>query len=206
MASTRSGSARASSAIFDRAYYERFYLDPKTRVSDRAQVERLGEFVCSYLSYLELAPRRVLDLGCGVGHWRAIVQRRFPSVRYQGVEYSAYLCELYGWEQGSVVDYRSKQPFDLVICQGVLPYLSAGDARRAIDNLGALCRGALYLEAVTREDWDEGVVDKRRTDRSMQLRPARFYRRALAPHFVALGGGVWLSRRARVPTYALEHA
>jgi trans-aconitate methyltransferase len=175
-------------------------------VSDRAQVERLADFVCSYLGYLEISPRRMLDVGCGVGHWRSSLARRFPSARYVGVEYSEYLCEQYGWERGSVVDYRSKQPFDLVICQGVLPYLGAAEAKRAIENLASLCRGALYLEAVTREDWDEGVLDKRRTDRAMQLRPARFYRRALEPHFVALGGGVWLSRRSRVPTYALERA
>ncbi|MFT3928298.1 MAG: class I SAM-dependent methyltransferase [Myxococcales bacterium] len=189
---------------FDRAYYERFYEDPKTRVSDRAQVAKLGDFVCSYLSYLELPVRRMLDVGCGVGHWQSTLRRHFPSARYQGVEYSQYLCERYGWEQGSVVDYRAKQPFDLVICQGVLPYLDARAAKAAIDNLGSLCRGALYVEAVTKEDWDDGILDKRRTDRSMQLRPARFYRRALSAHFQAIGGGLWLSNRARVALYALE--
>jgi len=196
----------APSDVFDRAYYRRFYEDPKTRVSDAAQVAKLGDFVCSYLEYLELPVRRILDVGCGVGHWRGVLRRHFPSARYQGVEFSAYLCERYGWEQGSVVDYRAKQPFDLVVCQGVLPYLDAKSAKAAMDNLGTLCRGALYLEAVTQEDWDEGVLDKRRTDNGMQLRPARFYRRGLAEHFVPMGGGVWLSRRARVPTYALERA
>jgi len=189
---------------FDRAYYQRFYEDPKTRVNDRAQVAKLADFVCSYLHYLELPVRRMLDVGCGVGHWQSLLRRQFPSARYQGVEFSAYLCERYGWEQGSVVDYQAKQPFDLVICQGVLPYLGARDAKAALDNLGALCRGALYVEAVTKEDWDDGVLDKRRTDRSMQLRPARFYRRALSAHFTPLGGGLWLSKRARVPVYALE--
>lgn len=191
---------------FDRSYYERFYENPKTRVSDRAQVGRLGDFVCSYLAYLELPVRRVLDVGCGIGLWQQPICRHFPSARYQGVEYSAYLCERFGWERGSVTDFRAKQPFDLVICQGVLPYLDLRAARAAMTNLGGLCRGALYFEAVTREDWDEGVLDRRRTDRKMNLRSARFYRRGLSEHFVSIGGGLWLSRRARASVYALEKA
>jgi SAM-dependent methyltransferase len=195
-----------TSNSFDRAYYERFYLDPKTRVADSAAIGRLSDFVCSYLAYLELPVRRVLDMGCGIGLWQPAIRRHFPSATYRGVEYSEYLCERFGWEQGSVVDYPSKQAFDLVICQGVLPYLDQPSAKRALENLGRLCRGVLYLEAVTREDWDEGIVDKRRTDRSMQLRPARFYRRALAKNFTCLGGGLWLSQRAKAAVYALEKA
>jgi hypothetical protein len=193
-------------AAFDRAYYERFYLNPKTRVVDPDQLARLGDFVCSYVAYLDLPVRRVLDMGCGIGLWQPVIQRHFPKARYHGVEYSAYLCERYGWEQGSVVDYRAKLSADLVICQGVLPYLNDRAARAAIENLGELCAGVLYLEAVTQEDWENGVVDKRRTDRAMQRRPARFYRRALQKHFVSLGGGLWLSRRARVSVYELEKA
>lgn len=191
---------------FDREYYERFYLHPSTRVTDRADTARLVAFVCSYLRYLELHVERVLDLGCGIGLWRGLLKKALPSAHYHGVEYSEYLCQRYGWEQGSVVDYRSRARFEFVICQGVLPYLDARDAKRGIDNLGKLCRGALYLEAVTQDDWDEGVIDAQRTDGSMQLRSAAWYRRALAPHFVCLGGGLWLSKRAKIPVYALERA
>jgi SAM-dependent methyltransferase len=191
---------------FDRRYYERFYFDPKTRVTDRAAIDRLGDFVCSYLHYLPLEVERVLDLGCGIGLWRDVVTRQFPQASYAGVEISDYLCETYGWHKGSVVDYRSRTRFDLVICQGVLPYLDAKSAKLAIDNLGALCRGALYLEAVTRDDFDSGIIDTRRTDSSMHLRSASWYRRALRPHFDALGGGVWLSKRAKAGVYALERA
>jgi 2-polyprenyl-3-methyl-5-hydroxy-6-metoxy-1,4-benzoquinol methylase len=191
---------------FDRRYYERFYLDPKTRVTDQAALDRLGDFVCSYLKYLPLSVKRVLDLGCGIGLWQPVLARHFPEASYQGVEISEYLCQQYGWQQGSVVDYTSRTRFDLVVCQGVLPYLDAQSAKRAIDNLGALTRGALYLEAITQDDWDSGIIDKRRTDGSMLLRSASWYRRALRPHFDALGGGVWLSKRAKPALYALERA
>lgn len=191
---------------FDESYYQRFYLDPKTRVTDRAGVDLLGDFVCSYLRYLGLSVTRVLDVGCGIGLWQGVLARHFPEASYRGVEYSEYLCERFGWEQGSVVDYRSRARFDLVVCQGVLPYLDARSCKQAIANLGQLCRGALYLEAVTRDDYEAGVVDKRRTDAAMQLRSAVWYRRQLAPHFDALGGGLWRAKRAKVPVYALERS
>jgi SAM-dependent methyltransferase len=197
--------ARAG-ARFDRAYYARFYENPRTRVTDRAQVQRLAGFVAGYLAYLGVGVRRVLDLGCGMGLWREPLARAFPAARYQGVELSAYLCERFGWTQGSVVDFSAKRPFDLVVCQGVLPYLGAGEARRALANLARLCRGALYLEAVTSDDLRAGVIDRQRTDAGMQLRSRAFYMRALAPHFVPVGGGVFVARAARVPLYALERA
>jgi 2-polyprenyl-3-methyl-5-hydroxy-6-metoxy-1,4-benzoquinol methylase len=189
---------------FDRQYYERFYLNPQTRVTDRSAIDRLGDFTCAYLRYWALPVARVLDVGCGIGLWKSVIERHFPRASYQGLEYSEYLCERYGWQQGSVVDYRARARFDLVICQGVLPYLDARAAKQAIDNLGALCRGALYLEAITKEDWQSGIIDKRRTDSTMQLRSAGWYRRALGVHFTNVGGGVWLSKRAKPSVYALE--
>ncbi len=193
-------------AAFDAAYYQRFYFSKKTRVVDRAHIDRLGAFVCSYVQYLGVPVRRVLDIGCGIGLWRAVIARHFPRARYHGVEYSEYLCTRFGWERGSVVDYRAKLPSDLVICQGVLPYLSARDARLAMRNLASLCGGALYVEAVSREDWQQGAVDESLTDAGMKQHPASLYRRGLAGGFTELGGGVWLSPRANLPVFALERA
>ncbi len=65
-----------------------------------------GAFVSSYLKYLRVPVRRVLDVGCGVGLWRDIVAKHFPQASYHGVEVSEYLCRRYGWERGSVVDYQ----------------------------------------------------------------------------------------------------
>jgi SAM-dependent methyltransferase len=193
-----------SAATFDEAYYQRFYFDKKTSVVDPQHMERLGAFVCSYLQYLRVPVRRVLDVGCGIGLWKDIVARHFPLASYHGVEYSPYLCQRFGWMPGSVVDYRAEAPFDLVICQGVLPYLNTVDLKRALHNLGQLSNGALYLEAVSREDWEQGILDEDLTDPSLFRHRASLYRRGLAEGFTPQGGGLWLSRRAEVPLFALE--
>jgi predicted TPR repeat methyltransferase len=196
----------ASEAWFDEAYYQRYYFDKKTRVVDPGHFERLGTFVCSYLKYLRVPVRRVLDVGCGIGLWRDVVARHYPEAQYHGVEYSEYLCTRYGWERGSVVDYRSTEPFDLVICQGVLPYLSAADLKQALHNLATLSRGALYLEAVAREDYERDIIDDTLTDPRLFRHRAQLYRRGLQEGFTELGGGVWLSRKAEVPLFELESA
>ena len=195
----------ASADIFDAAYYERFYFDKKTSVVDPAHMDRLGAFVAAYVQYLRVPMRRVLDVGCGIGLWQGLIARHFPDAAYQGVELSAYLCERFGWQQASVVDYAASEPFDLVICQGVLPYLSPPDLQRARRNLGRLTRGALYLEAVAREDYERDVIDEELTDARLFRHRAELYRRGLRPHFQELGGGLWLSRSAEVPLFELEH-
>ena len=196
----------ADAATFDEAYYARYYFDKKTRTADRQHVERLGAFVSAYLKYLRVPVRRVLDVGCGIGLWRDIVTRHFPQASYHGVEVSDYLCGRYGWERGSVVDHAAAQPYDFVICQGVLAYLSPADLKRALRNLGTLGHGALYVEAVTLEDYESDIVDEELTDPLLFRHRADVYRRGLSRNFKNLGGGLWLDRRAEVPVFSLECA
>ena len=194
----------ADADLFDEAYYQRYYFDKKTKVVDPQHVERLGAFVCAYLRHLRVPVKRVLDVGCGIGLWRDIVARQFPSASYHGVEFSEYLCGRYGWEHGSVVDYQVRKPFDFVVCQGVLPYLSPQDLKRALRNLSLLSQGALYVEAVTREDYERDIVDETLTDPRIFRHSADVYRAGLSRHFQEVGGGVWLSRQAEVPMFSLE--
>lgn len=196
----------ASDDWFDEAYYQRYYFDKKTSVVDPEHVDRLGAFVCSYLKYLRVPVKRVLDVGCGIGLWQRVVAKHFPDASYHGVEVSDYLCQRYGWQRGSVVNYQSTEPFDVVICQGVLPYLSAADLHLALRNLGRLSRGALYVEAVTREDYERETLDEALTDPRLFRHRAPLYRRGLSEGFKELGGGVWLSRKAEVPLFELESA
>lgn len=194
-----------ATARFDRRYYERFYGDPSTSVYDVQDVHRVCAFVLAYLDRLELPVRRVVDLGCGLGYWRDALAELRPKAKYLGVEYSEYLCTELGWERGSVVDWRGNGAFDLVICHGVLQYLQSSDAERAIENLAHNCRGALFLEVLTKADWDDNC-DRAVTDGDVHLRTGNWYRKRLAPHFTALGGGLWLHHDTGISTFELERA
>jgi hypothetical protein len=119
--------------------------------------------------------------------------RHFPAARYEGLEYSAYLCEEYGWTQGSVADHVSENPYDLVVCHDVLQYLDDRSAARAIANLARLCRGALYLSVLTQLDWRH-AADQSRTDESVHRRSGEWYRRRLRRGFRHVGGGVHVRR------------
>jgi SAM-dependent methyltransferase len=194
---------KAPSFSFDARYYARYYRDRRTRVTERSETQRLARFIANYLRFLGQPVRNILDVGCGLGQLRGPLLREFPEARYVGVENSLYACEKYGFRHGSVVDFKARGAFDLVICKGVLQYLDAREAKAALENLARLCRGCLYLEALTREDW-EGAADQKRTDGAVFLRPAHFYRRHLMPAFRPGGGGIFIHERSTAVLYALE--
>ena len=190
---------------FDAAYYERFYLDPRTRVADPPDDEVRARFLCAYLDLLGIRVRRVLDLGCGLGRLREPLCKHFPGAVYTGVEVSEHLCAELGWVHGSAATFRSGGRFDLVVCQDVLQYLDDAEAEQAIGNFAKYCRGALFFGALTREDWEENC-DRARTDGNGYLREGSWYRRRLAPAFTCAGGGVFVARRAGIVTFELDRA
>jgi trans-aconitate methyltransferase len=189
---------------FDAAYYRKHYEDPRTRVGDLENRPLLADFLFAYLKYLEVPIARVLDIGAGTGLWRREVLRHYPSARYVGVDRSAHACRKYGWERGSVTDYRSTEDFDLVICDDVLQYLDDAEADAALRNLTRLARSALRLKVITAGDW-ENNCDQERTDRNVHLRPASWYRKRLERHFIACGGGLFIARSFPVALLELEY-
>lgn len=192
-------------SAFGADYYRQFYEDPRTRSVDPEQVRRQVEFLAAYLRHLDIPVRQVLDVGCGLGLMREALEREFPGVRYHGVDHSRYVCERFGWVQASVVDYAPSRRFDLVICHDVLQYLGNRDAARAIENLSRLSRKALLLAVLTREDWEHGSCDPERTDTAVRLRSTRWHRQQLKPHFVNVGGGLFLKRDRSPVLWSLEH-
>jgi SAM-dependent methyltransferase len=190
---------------FDRDYYQRFYFNPRTAVTSRAEMRARARLIAGCLQYVGLPVARILDAGCGVGLLRAPLKRALRSVDYVGLEFSDYLCRRYGWRQGSVATLRTRERFDLVICYDVLQYLSAAQARRAIANLSRVCRGALYFGALTLEDWRDNC-DQSRTDCIPGLRPGAWYRRELSRAFRPIGCGMWLKRELNLTLWNLDAA
>jgi SAM-dependent methyltransferase len=190
---------------FDQDYYQRFYYNPRTAVTSRAEMRARGRMIAAYVEYVGLPVKSILDAGCGVGMLRAPLTRAFPAAQYVGLEYSEYLCKRYGWRQGSVATLRTRERFDLVVCYDVLQYLGVPEARRAIANLSRVCRGALYFGALTTEDWRENC-DQSRTDRIPGLRPGAWYRRELKRAFRPVGCGIWLKRDVNLTLWDLDTA
>lgn len=188
---------------FDEAFFERYYGDPETRVADAEGMAGLAALIASTTRYAGIRVRRILDGGCGVGLLREPLLRHFPDATYTGLEYSEYLCGRYGWIQGSLADYASRQPYDLVVCHDVLQYLDDRTAAKALANLRPLCRGSLYFSALTRRDWRR-AADQSRTDRDVHLRPADWYRTRLRRGFRHLGFGVHLVRDVAPVEWELE--
>ena len=85
--------------VFDRAYYEKFYFDPRTAVTTQAEMRARAQLIVAYATHVGLPVRRILDAGCGTGMLRKPFLKAFPKARYVGLDVSEYLCERYGWEQ-----------------------------------------------------------------------------------------------------------
>lgn len=188
---------------FDQDYYARFYQDEATRAVSPEEQSIQVAFIAAYLRYLQIPVTSVLDVGCGLGQMLAAVQLEFPQAECSGLELSTHLCEHYGWEHASVVDYAGPGA-DLVMCNDVLGYLSKKDCIRAIDNLARLSHPVLYLSVATAEDDD--TYDPEHTDMQQTFRPEQFYRKHLARHFTGVGGGLFIKNPVPVPIWQLEKA
>jgi 2-polyprenyl-3-methyl-5-hydroxy-6-metoxy-1,4-benzoquinol methylase len=188
---------------FDQEYYERFYYDAKTAVTNRREMQSRARLIAAYALHTGLPTRRILDAGCGTGLLKSWLKRYLPRTTYTGIEASEYLCKRYGWEQTTIEGYKASAPFDIVVCYDVIQYLDSETATRALTNLGRLCRGVLYFTALTRVDWEHNC-DQSRTDSNVKLRSAQWYRSRLQRSFREAGAGFWLRRGAPFTVWDME--
>jgi hypothetical protein len=191
------------SSAFDAAYFRRYYESRRSRVYGSEQVAGLAQGVTGFVRWFGGEIDKVLDVGAGTGLWRDWFRANLPDVRYRSVDVSDYACKTYGHEKRDVASWRAREKFDLVVCQGVLPYLDDAACARAVANMGAMCRGFLYVEAITSRDLRE-VVDRTKTDITVRARPASFYKRVLNAHFERLGCGLYHVKGGDKVFYDLE--
>lgn len=178
-------------------------MNAATRVVTAAEMRSRAALIAGALKQCQIPIGSILDAGCGIGLLRKPFGKLLPRARYTGLEASEYLCRRFNWIHGSVSDFAPRKPFDLVICYDVLQYLPDAQAARAIVNLSKLTCAALYVSALTTEDWHENC-DRSRTDRAVHLRSGAWYRRRLNRSFRYVGFGIWVRRNVTAILWEME--
>jgi SAM-dependent methyltransferase len=164
---------------YDRAYFDRWYRDPCSRMWTRGAVARKARMVLGIAEHLlERRVRSVLDIGCGEGSWRAALRGLRPGLRYAGVDSSPYVVERFGrrrnivhGEVGRLERTGIGGTFDLVVCCDVLHYVPTADVRRGLRFMAERTGGVAFLEAYA---WDDEIEGDRAR---FQRRRAPVYRR-----------------------------
>ncbi len=170
---------RDVSKRYDRAYFDRWYRDPRSRMWTRVAVDRKVRMVLGIAEHLLERPvRSVLDIGCGEGSWQPVLKRYRPGIAYRGVDGSAYAVERFGRRRNIVLGEVGRLertgiggPFDLVVCCDVLHYVPTADVRRGLRFMAERTGALAYLEAYA---WDDEIEGDRG---QFQRRRAAEYRR-----------------------------
>ena len=194
---------------YDRAYFDRWYRDPKVRVATAAAVARKVHLVVSVAEALQQRRiRSVLDVGCGEGTWRAPLKQLRPAVRYVGLDSSEYVIARFGKRRGiragtfgglGEIERSLRGPFDVIVCCDVLQYVPADELKSGLKSIAKLLGGVAYLEAYTSGDAVEG--DRR----AWHQRSAAEYRRAFgAARLTSVGMHCWVGGELKDATAELE--
>ena len=152
---------------YDRAYFHRWYRNPKTRVITPADTSRKARLALGAAEDMLGRPvRTVLDVGAGEGAWMPALQAVRPSIRYTGIDPSEYAVRRFGRRRnirlgsfGGLDEAGLEGTFDLVVCCGVVNYLSRAELERGLEVIAALVAGVAFIEVWTTAD---DVVGDRR--------------------------------------------
>ena len=140
--------------VYDRAYFQTWYRDPKKAIVRRADLERkVGMALGAAEHLIGRAVNSVLDVGCGEGSWQPILMARRPRLKYLGLDTSDYAIRRYGHSRnlrpgswGQLGEVRFGGPFDLVVCSDALHYVPTPEFLRGLGGLPELVGGVAYLD------------------------------------------------------------
>jgi len=192
---------------FDERYFDRWYRDPRHRVKTSADLRRQALLAVSAAEWVLDRPiRSVLDVGAGEGAWARVLAALRPKARYRGIEPSAYAVARHGrrWNIssgtfGDLHAVKTRAPIDLVVCSGVVAYVSNRDFERGLEALANLVGGVLHLEIFTRRD--DIIGDQR----ARSARSGAWYRERLRrAGFVTCGLHNYVGPRARETLAEME--
>ena len=180
---------------YDRAYFDRWYRDPKTRVKSGAAIRRKAALALSVAEYyLERPVRTVLDAGCGEGNWLPALKSLRPGIRYTGVDASSYAVGRFGKKRNirhgtfaTLEEIGLSDSYDLIVCSDTLFYLPLEELKLGLQSLEHRATGIAFLELYTEEDSLIGDFPKE------GLQSASYYRRLLRSHgFLSVGSHCYL--------------
>lgn len=198
---------------YDRAYFDRWYRDPKKAIVRKADLARKVAMALAAAEHLIGRPvASVLDVGCGEGAWRPLLRARRPRLAYLGLDTSSYAIRRFGRARnlrpgsfGQLGELRFGAPFDLVVCSDALHYVPTPEVLRGISGLPEIVGGALYLDFLTSDDHVETGLEGDLA--GFQARPAAWYRRRLrAAGFVECGLGMWAAKDLAPALTAMERS
>ena len=124
-----------------------------------------------------------------------------PKTRIYGAKEHSHLAQYVF----SFARWRDRRKYDLIICQGVLQYLSDPDVAPAVANIAAMAGGLVYFEVLTRGDLRERA-DVDLTDTDVFVRNGSYYRGLFAKHLLPVGGGLHWTRELTPPFWELDVA
>ena len=194
---------------FDRRFFDKWDRgdDPRFRAGAARRRHAMGAIsAAEYL--LERPVRRVLDVGCGEGEWRAVLRSLRPAAYYAGIDTSEYVVRRFGGRRniglggfGTLGDVPDLESFDLVVCVDALHYMTPAEIRRGAAVLGGRLQGVALLHAFARGDAYEGDVG------GITGRRATWYRRTFrSAGLTPIGLGGWVGRPLAGTLSALELA
>jgi SAM-dependent methyltransferase len=180
---------------YGKAYFDRWYRDPKTRVKSKAAIARKAIMALSIAEYyLERPVRTVLDVGCGEGNWFPALKSLRPGIRYSGVDSSSYAVSRFGKRRnicsgtfGTLENLNLYDHYDLVICSDALFYLTLSELKNGLKAVAKRTGGVAFLELYTRKDSLIGDFPQ------AGLKNVSFYRKLLKNlGFVSVGSHCYL--------------
>lgn len=187
-----------STKRYDRAYFDRWYRDPRHAELRPAELRREAQLAVALAEWVLGRPlRSVLDVGAGEGRWRAPLRRLRPRIEYLGIEPSAWAVERWGARRnlrrgdlGSLHLLGLPGPFDLVVCADVLHYLPGREVRDGLLRLAPFVGGVAFCPTYTGRDGVVGDLGEFKASRGSMR-----YRRAFAnAGLVQVAPHAWVPR------------
>ncbi len=160
---------------YQKADFDKWYRDPRYRVSAQAKIARKARLAVAVAAYyLGRPPRNALDIGCGEGQWQPVLASL--GLSYLGIEPSRYAVEKFGQRRnivaGSFGDLPPLGPaYDLIICSDSLYFVPDDELLAGLEQLVPRLRGVAFLEAYASDAPLDGDTSR------MIPRTAAFYRK-----------------------------